>query len=144
MDKRQWHPVQMKPGPEVDPVTYALGVLHPNQSVNAVIAIVRRETDRRWKWTVSAMFVPVPFNVGYCESSMAAMLEAEQTIKEYKPEYKAKPCPFCGGTRINFESQRGFYMLRCQDCSASGGYIFDFEDEPFDKETALKRWNERT
>ena len=55
------------------------------------------------------------------------------------------PCPFCGSDDIHHESQRGVRWARCQNCSATGGYIMDFEeDAPFTRETVLARWNIRT
>jgi Lar family restriction alleviation protein len=54
------------------------------------------------------------------------------------------PCPFCGNQDIKHESMGAMRYARCQNCSASGGYIFAFDDsEPFAKETVVKRWNTR-
>ena len=54
------------------------------------------------------------------------------------------PCPFCGGDDIHHESQRGVRWARCQNCSASGGHVFDFEDDvPLTRETVVSRWNKR-
>lgn len=56
----------------------------------------------------------------------------------------ALPCPFCGGTRIMHQSYNGVRFLRCDSlCSATGGYVFNWEDAPFTREESVKRWNKR-
>ena len=54
------------------------------------------------------------------------------------------PCPFCGEKDIHHESMSGTRYCRCQDCGATGGYIFDFDPSaPFTRESVVKRWNKR-
>ena len=68
------------------------------------------------------------------------------------------PCPFCGGTDINFLHNRldGSGTMSCGDCNATGPTVtkYDFirlrkTDVPFDKvyeeivRTARLRWNNR-
>ena len=53
------------------------------------------------------------------------------------------PCPFCGKDDIHHESIGGGRYARCQDCSATGGYIFGFEYAPMTRETVVERWNVR-
>lgn len=55
-------------------------------------------------------------------------------------------CPFCGSLHIHHESTAGARYARCEDCSASGGYVFDFEREngvEFNRITVETRWNKR-
>lgn len=65
-----------------------------------------------------------------------------QFAKDQSSDFK--PCPFCGSTYINHESMNFGRWARCQTCSCTGGYIFDFEkDVPHTKEEVIKRWNVR-
>lgn len=57
-------------------------------------------------------------------------------------------CPHCGSFHIHHESVRGVRYARCQKCSASGGYVFDYEEYhpikvPFTHQTVVLRWNRR-
>jgi hypothetical protein len=55
----------------------------------------------------------------------------------------ALPCPFCAGTKINHESAgAGIRYLRCQHCSATGGYRFA-EDGDLTREASIEEWNNR-
>ena len=61
-------------------------------------------------------------------------------------DIKLAACPFCGSIHIHHESQSGIKYARCQDCSSSGGYVFDFEMDKgilYTRETVCKRWNMR-
>jgi len=51
------------------------------------------------------------------------------------------PCPFCGETDIRFNSVPGTRYVRCQKCSATGGYVFDFEGNLYTRRTVIQRWN---
>jgi Lar family restriction alleviation protein len=53
------------------------------------------------------------------------------------------PCPFCGASDIRFNSVPGTRYARCQKCSATGGYVFDFEGELYNRRTVIERWNTR-
>lgn len=56
------------------------------------------------------------------------------------------PCPFCLSTHIHHEGVHGARYARCQSCSSSGGYVFDFEIErgvPYTRQTVVDRWNRR-
>jgi Lar family restriction alleviation protein len=63
-------------------------------------------------------------------------------ISDHSPLFK--PCPFCGSNHIHHESVVSTRYARCQDCSASGGYVFDFQDVAYTKETVVIRWNQRS
>lgn len=52
-------------------------------------------------------------------------------------------CPFCGSKRINHESMGASRWARCQKCSATGGYVFNFEPAPMTRDEVVKRWNTR-
>lgn len=73
---------------------------------------------------------------------------------------RLKPCPFCGeravvefsGNRNHRGILKGFFIVRCQICSASvsGGYFCGSEKdmwEPIEETVgalkAIKRWNRR-
>lgn len=56
---------------------------------------------------------------------------------------RLKPCPFCGSKNINHESINAARWARCQSCSATGGYIFDFEPVSMTRDEVVKRWNTR-
>lgn len=53
-------------------------------------------------------------------------------------------CPFCGGKIIHHESMAGTRWARCQKCSATGGYVFDFQPSPMTRDEVVKRWNIRS
>ena len=53
-----------------------------------------------------------------------------------------KSCPFCNGSHIHHESSTNVRYLRCQDCSATGGYTFDIKGGGT-REDAERLWNVR-
>ena len=46
-----------------------------------------------------------------------------------------KPCPFCGGKAVRFESNSGFWY-RCNECKAESGFYYTDEE-------AAEAWNKR-
>lgn len=68
-------------------------------------------------------------------SDVTADRNAVLTDQTQDAEPKARPCPFCGSTRIGRRGATVFYIL-CLDCQASTGCYTE-------KAEAWKAWNRR-